>query len=158
MIYSGMFHTDYEKTEAIIPSVRIVVTFLMMGIGQYGVAQTTNPTSDTLPSSTDSTLFISPAAPVENRIQYTRNILNQSFDFQLQPVSPGKFQISIKGGLRTDLSIKVYDIIGNLIYEDDVRIRGFLRKELDLSDYKSNFFIIEIGNNEVNKTKSIVAI
>jgi hypothetical protein len=136
----------------------MVITLLFLGILHSGFSQTTNPSLDTLPVSLDSSLLVPPSSPVENRIQYTPNILNQSFDFQLQPVSPGKFQIDIKGGIRTDLSIRVYDVIGNLLYEDDVRIRGFLRKELDLSDFKSNFFIIEIGNNEVNKTKSIVAI
>lgn len=158
MIYSGMFNTDCDYKEVLLPTIRIVTTLFFLGILHSGFSQTTDPTPDTLPSSPDTSLFVSPASPVENRIQYTRNVLNQSFDFQLQPVSPGKFQIDIKGGLRTDLSIRVYDVIGNLLYEDDVRIRGFLRKELDLSDFKSNFFIIEIGNNEVNKTKSIVAI
>lgn len=149
-----MFHTDCDKIKGAFPTLGIVVALMFFGICHSGFTQTT----DSIRSSLDSSLFIPSTSPVENRIQYTRNILNQSFDFQLQPVSPGKFQINIKGGLRTDLSIKVYDVIGNLLYEDDVRIRGFLRKELDLSDYKSNFFIIEIGNTEVNKTKSIVAI
>lgn len=131
----------------------------MLVLSHYVVGQDVDVKSDTVSPSLDSSQFISPASPIENRVRYTRNILQQSFDFQLQPVSPGKFEINIVGNQQRNLSIKVYDIIGNLLYEDeDVRIRGFLRKELDLSDYKSNFFIIEIGNQEVNKTKSIVAI
>ncbi|MEM8965680.1 MAG: hypothetical protein AAGE93_04620 [Bacteroidota bacterium] len=120
-------------------------------------AQEIAPNSDTLPLSIDSSLFSPPSVPIENRLKYSRNILNQSFDFKLQPISSGKFEINISGSPRTNLSVKVYDIIGNLLYEDDVRVRGFRRKEIDLSDYKSNFFIIEIGNEDVNKTKSIVA-
>ena len=158
MIYSGMFVIDCDNTDDFLPSVRTIITLLLSAICQIGFTQNPTVASDTMPLPLDSSLFVPPSTPIENRIQYSHNILNQSFDFQLQPVSSGKFQIDIKGGIRTDLSIKVYDVIGNLLYEDDVRIRGFLRKELDLSDYKSNFFIIEIGNNEVNKTKSIVAI
>ncbi|WKN41930.1 hypothetical protein [Tunicatimonas pelagia] len=122
------------------------------------VGQEIAPHRDTLVPSIDTSLFSSPATPIENRLNYSRNILNQSFDFKLESISDGKFEINISGSPRTDLKIRVYDVIGNLLYEDAVRIRGFLRKELDLSDYKSNFFIIEIGNESVNKTKSIVAL
>ncbi|MEM6842372.1 MAG: hypothetical protein AAF632_09100 [Bacteroidota bacterium] len=134
-----------------------VVTFAVLLFSTEAAAQGTAPQSDTVPSGIDSSLFSPPSVPIENRLNYSRNILNQSFDFKLQPLSNGKFEINISGNPRTNLSIKVYDIIGNLLYEDDVRVRGFRRKEIDLSDYKSNFFIIEIGNEEVNKTKSIVA-
>lgn len=127
-------------------------------IGNPAQAQDAPIQPDTLSPTVDSALFYPPSIPLENRVRYSRNILTQSFDFQLETISPGKFQINITGGSRTDMSIKVYDVIGNLLYEDDVRIRGFLQKELDLSDYKSNFFIIRIGNDEVNKTKSIVAL
>ena len=121
-------------------------------------AQEIVPYRDTLPPGIDTSLFTPPVTPIENRMNYSHSILNQSFDFRLEPISDGKFEINITGNPRTDLEIRIYDVIGNLLYEDAVKIRGFLRKELDLSDYKSNFFIIEIGNEDVNKTKSIVAL
>ena len=135
-----------------------VVLLGYIGISNPLQAQNIAIPHDTVPPGLDSSLFHPPAAPLENRVRYSRNVLDQTFDFQLEPISHGKFQINITGGTRDIMSIKVYDVIGNLLYEDEVRIRGFLKKELDLSDYKSNFFIIEIGNDEVNKTKSIVAL
>lgn len=122
----------------------------------YG--QSADHQHDSIPAGLDSSLFSPPTIPLENRVRYSRNILSQSFDFQLEPVSSGKFNVNITGGTRTTMSIKVYDVIGNLLYEDEMRIRGFLQKEVDLSEYKSNFFIIEISDDEENKTKSIVAL
>lgn len=134
----------------------IILVFLLLSTEVLG--QGVVPYRDTLAPNIDTSLFTPPATPIENRLNYSRSILNQSFDFRLEPISDGKFEINISGSPRTDLKIRVYDVIGNLLYEDAVRIRGFLRKKLDLSDYKSNFFIIEIGNEDVSKTKSIVAI
>lgn len=113
---------------------------------------------DTLPVGIDSSLFYPPTSLPENRLRSSRSLLNQNFDFHLEPVSEGKFQINITGDMRAVMDIKVYDIIGNLLYEDRVPVRGFLQKELDLSSYKSNFFIVEISNQDENKTKSIVAL
>lgn len=152
---------DFGSAKLLLSCIKLQSYLLpaMLIVSHYVVGQDVVVKSDTIPPSSDSALYVPPTAPIENRVRYTQNILQQSFDFQLQPVSPGKFEINIAGNQQRNLSIKVYDVIGNLLYEEeDVRIRGYLRKELDLSDYKSNFFIIEIGNKEVNKTKSIVAI
>jgi hypothetical protein len=94
----------------------------------------------------------------ETPIRYSRSLLNRNFDFELKPVARGKFKVNILNGAKTRVSIKVYDLIGNLLYEEKVRIRDSFVKELDLSELKTNFFIVEIGNNSFNKTKSIVAV
>ncbi|WKN32050.1 hypothetical protein PZB74_01615 [Porifericola rhodea] len=92
----------------------------------------------------------------ETRLRYSKNPLNQDFDFELNAVSQGKFSLNVLQDTKAMVSIKVYDIIGNLLYEENVRIRGSFKKEFDLSFLKTKFFIVEVGNEDFNKTKSIV--
>ena len=100
----------------------------------------------------------SPAPAIsETPISYPNRILREELDFQLTPVSEGKFKLNITTQTKGFFFIKVYDVIGNLLYEQKVRVRGNFQQELDMSKHTTNFFIIEIGNEEFNKTKSIVA-
>ena len=93
----------------------------------------------------------------EKSIKYSKSILNQGFDFDLQPVAKGKFRVSFLNESDKRMDIRVYDIIGNLILEETVRSNGTVSRVYDLSYYKSQFFVVEIGNAKYNKTKSIIA-
>lgn len=92
----------------------------------------------------------------ETNLKYSKNLLNQDFDFELNPLAQGKFSLNMLQDTKAMVSIKVYDIIGNLVYEENVKIRGSFQKEFDLSFLKTKFFIVEVGNKDFNKTKSIV--
>ena len=93
----------------------------------------------------------------DNYIRYSKSVLNKDFDFELKAVAQGKFKLNILQDTKAMVSIKVYDVIGNLLYVENVKIRGSFAKEFDLSELKTRFFIVEIGNESFNKTKSIVA-
>ncbi len=93
----------------------------------------------------------------EQNLHYSKGILTKDFDFKLTPVAEGKFAISFPNDVKDIVSIKVYDIIGNTLYENKIRIKGNLSQQIDLSKLKTNFFIVEIKNDQYNKTKSIVA-
>ncbi len=93
----------------------------------------------------------------EQRVRYAKDILTRDFDFQLAAVAEGKFSINFSDNIKEEFSIKVYDIIGNLLYEEKVKVRGNYSQQIDLSKLKTNFFIVEIKNAVFNKTKSIVA-
>ncbi len=99
------------------------------------------------------------AAPAvtEKQINYPAEILRHELDLQLTPVSAGKFEVNITSRAKGFIFIKVYDVIGNLLHEEKVRVRGNFQQILDLSDHASKLFIIEVGNEEFNITKSIVA-
>ena len=100
-----------------------------------------------------------PAVSVaEQRLQYTREILRQEFDFQLSPVGEGKFSLDIVTGSQGPVFIKVYDIIGNLLYEKSVRVRGTQQEEVDLSHLDLRFFVVKVGNEETHRTKRIVTL
>ncbi len=94
----------------------------------------------------------------EKQIDYPDEILRHELNLQLTPVSDGKFEINIASRSRGFIFIKVYDVIGNLLYEEKVRVRGTFQQVLDLSSHASKFFVVEVGSEEFNMTKSIVAI
>lgn len=94
---------------------------------------------------------------LEPGIHYTHKILNNEFDFYLQAVSEGKFSINFFNHHKEAVSIKVYDIIGNVLYESNVKLKGNASQQIDLSQLKTSFFIVEIKNGRFNKVKSIVA-
>ncbi len=102
--------------------------------------------------------LVATPAVTEKQIDYPLVILRHELDLQLTPVSDGKFAVNITSRAKGLLFIKVYDVIGNLLHEEKVRVRGDFQQVLDLSKYASKFFIVEVGNDEFNMTKSIVAI
>lgn len=83
---------------------------------------------------------------------------SQSLSFNLKPIATRKFSVSFQNRNHSNVAVKIYDVIGNLIIEEKVIGSGYFYKEYDLSFYKTNLFIIEVGNSKYNKTKSLVAI
>ncbi|WP_246581286.1 hypothetical protein [Echinicola shivajiensis] len=57
----------------------------------------------------------------------------------------------------TKTTVKVFDIIGNLILEDALMPEDGLQKTYDFSYVSSQLFVVEVGNSKYNKTKSIYA-
>ncbi|CAN5162922.1 hypothetical protein BH23BAC1_BH23BAC1_42510 [soil metagenome] len=85
------------------------------------------------------------------------NTISQSLNFDLKAISKRKFSISFLNKNPSDVKVKIYDVIGNLIVEDKISSKGYFYKEYDLSFYNTDLFIIEVGNSKYNKTKSLVA-
>jgi hypothetical protein len=93
----------------------------------------------------------------DGRVNYPKKLLvNPEFDFKLKKTEAGKFTISFYKENDRSLTIKIYDLIGNLIKQETVSKSGLFSKEYDLSYYNPKFFIIEAGSSEYNKTKSII--
>lgn len=93
----------------------------------------------------------------EKPFNYSNTTLNNHVSFDLKPISKRKFSVSFLNKNQTQIAVKIYDVIGNLIIEENVYGKGYFYKEYDLSFYKSDLFIIEVGNSKYNKTKSLVA-
>lgn len=112
---------------------------------------------DTLPRSGKSTGVKSRHPSLfkaENPIN-SGSIISSNFDFIVNPITSGKFYLSFYNPYQKDISIKVYDIIGNLVLEEKVNMQGKFQKEYDLSDYKTKLFIIEVGNSNYRLTKRV---
>ena len=130
----------------------VLITGILLFMNSLSYAQ------DTLRSYSRPTKSLFPAPAIsEKQINYPDDVLREELDFNLVPVSEGKFRLNINSQTKGVFFIKVYDVIGNLLYEQKVQVRGNFQQELDMSEHTTNFFIIEVGNEEFNKTKSIVA-
>ena len=93
----------------------------------------------------------------KGRVNYPKKLLvNPEFDFKLKKTETGKFTISFYKENDKSTTIKIYDLIGNLIKQETVSKSGLFTKEYDLSYYNPKFFIVEAGSSEYNKTKSII--
>lgn len=93
----------------------------------------------------------------EKPFNYSNTSLSQSVSFDLKPISKRKFSVSFLNKNNARVAVKIYDVIGNLLIEENVSGKGYFYKEYDLSFYNSDLFIIEVGNSKYNKTKSLVA-
>jgi hypothetical protein len=90
-------------------------------------------------------------------VRYPKKLLvNPEFDFKLKKTDTGKFTISFYKENDRSTTIKIYDLIGNLIKQETVSKSGLFTKEYDLSYYNPKFFIVEAGSSEYNKTKSVI--
>ncbi|WKK76966.2 hypothetical protein QYS49_06925 [Marivirga salinae] len=93
----------------------------------------------------------------EGRVSYPKKLLvNPEFDFKLKKTETGKFTLSFYKENDKSTTIKIYDLIGNLIKQETVSKSGLFTKEYDLSYYNPKFFIVEAGSSEYNKTKSVI--
>ncbi|WP_375579416.1 hypothetical protein ABWH96_20865 [Marivirga tractuosa] len=93
----------------------------------------------------------------DGRVNYPKKLLvNPEFDFKLKKTDKGKFTVSFYKENDKSVTIKIYDLIGNLIKQETVSKSGLFTKEYDLSYYNPKFFIVEAGGSQYNKTKSII--
>ena len=53
--------------------------------------------------------------------------------------------------------MKIFDILGNLILQDQLLPDDGLQKNYDFTHLNSRIFVVEVGNAKYNKTKSIYA-
>ncbi len=93
----------------------------------------------------------------ETNLTFPKNLNTPDVDFDLKPTGQKKFKIVLEEKIPTKTTVKVFDIIGNLILEDALMPEDGLQKTYDFSYVSSQLFVVEVGNSKYNKTKSIYA-
>ncbi len=93
----------------------------------------------------------------ENNSTNSTNITqNQSnnIDFEVRALGNRRFMVSF---INKDsrVYIRIYDVIGNLIKEDNTTQRGRFSQEYDMSKSKSEVYIVEVGDTKYSTTKRI---
>jgi hypothetical protein len=78
-----------------------------------------------------------------------------SIDFDVEVVQPRKFLLSFTKKREETFFIKIYDVIGNLIHHEVVSKKGKFRKHYDLSKYKTELYVIEVGSSKKAKIKRL---
>ncbi|GAB3647992.1 hypothetical protein GCM10028791_10960 [Echinicola sediminis] len=93
----------------------------------------------------------------EKNLTFPKNLNKPDVDFDLKSTGQSKFKIVLEKEIPTNTSVKVFDIIGNLILEDSLKPEDGKQKSYDFSHINSQLFVVEVGNSKYNKTKSIYA-
>ena len=104
--------------------------------------------------SIDTTRSKLPGSP-ERTLKFSLSLLNKDFQPSLNTVDIRKFNVQFPNNGKKEVTIKVYDIIGNLILVDRSIILSNYEKTFDMSKFDSNVFIVEINNGESTRTRSI---
>ena len=88
-----------------------------------------------------------------NSTNITQNQSN-NIDFEVRALGNRRFMVSF---INKDsrVYIRIYDVIGNLIKEDNTTQRGRFSQEYDMSKSKSEVYIVEVGDTKYSTTKRI---
>lgn len=80
---------------------------------------------------------------------------SESVDFEVQTISKNRFRISFNNNSGRSVFVKIYDVIGNLIRHEKINRKGKFRKDYDLSNTRTDFYVIEVGNENNSITKRL---
>jgi hypothetical protein len=101
-------------------------------------------------------ILIIPEKTHINLYNYIGSVLeNDSIDFEVEVIKPRKFLLSFYKKQASDIFIKIYDVLGNLVHQEKVSKRGKFKKEYDLSAYRNELYVIEIGDSTSKKTRRL---
>ncbi len=116
-------------------------------------------TQPTLLQAMQTPMIIEPTANEEDintENNSTNTIQNHSnnIDFEVRALGNRRFMVSF---INKDsrVHIRIYDVIGNLIKEDNTTQRGRFSQEYDMSKSKSEVYIVEVGDTKYSTTKRI---
>jgi hypothetical protein len=78
-----------------------------------------------------------------------------SLDFEVKVTKHRRFLLSFYKKQASDIFIKIYDVLGNLVHQERVSKKGKFKKEYDLSGYKTELYVIEVSDNNSAKAKRL---
>ena len=95
---------------------------------------------------------------VEHSVTHKGLMNDSKFDFSLVPTGRSEFELSFENPYKYPVKIRIYNIIGNLIAEEEARPGAEKKKKYNFSDEKMRLFVVEVGNQKHNITKKVTTI
>ncbi|AKP52742.1 T9SS type A sorting domain-containing protein [Cyclobacterium amurskyense] len=93
----------------------------------------------------------------ETKISFPKELNTPTINFNLQSIGNKKFKLVLDKPNAQLTNVKIFDILGNLILQDQLLPDDGLQKNYDFTHLNSRIFVVEVGNAKYNKTKSIYA-
>lgn len=90
------------------------------------------------------------AAPEGEELYHPENI-----NFEVRLTAPRRFMVLFENVEGNPIYVKVYDMVGNQVAQDVSNQKGRYSKEFDMSNNRSEVFIVEVGNTRNNNTKRV---
>ncbi|MEM9981047.1 MAG: T9SS type A sorting domain-containing protein, partial [Bacteroidota bacterium] len=102
-------------------------------------------------------LWISIPTTIQAQMRSENNAQIQwgNIDFEVKPSGNRRFTIYFNNSNNTLVQVRIYDVIGNMVKEEVVSAKGKFSKEYDMSQNKSEVFIVEVGNTKYSTTKRV---
>lgn len=91
----------------------------------------------------------------ENAIGYKKGILRKRLDYKLSSNDQGKFVIEFLTKPNKPLNVKIYDVIGNLIQNDQLNDDASNHQEYDFTERKTRIFVVKIESGTDNVIKKV---
>ncbi|MEM8895718.1 MAG: hypothetical protein AAGC88_14140 [Bacteroidota bacterium] len=82
--------------------------------------------------------------------------LRSASGFQLIPTGKGQFLLTYDNRQKNDVRIQIYDVIGNLLLEEDSNHLR-IQREYNLSESGSSLFVVKVDNQKVARIKKVTA-
>jgi len=83
--------------------------------------------------------------------EYTPN----NIEFEVRLTAPRRFAVVFENPDGNSIYVKVYDMVGNQVAQEISNHKGRFAKEFDMTNNRSEVFIVEVGNARINNTKRV---
>ncbi len=95
---------------------------------------------------------------VEHGLIHKGLLTESRFDFSLTPTGRSEFELTFQNPYKYPIKIKIYNIIGNLIAEEEAQPGVSFTKKYNFAGEKMRLFVVEVGNQKHNLTKKVTTI
>ena len=92
---------------------------------------------------------------VETAIGYKKGLLREKLDYRLSSKDQGKFILKFVNKPKAPFKIKIYDVIGNLIHNDEVADDHNDQREYDFTERKTKIFVVKVESGQDNVIKKV---
>jgi hypothetical protein len=79
----------------------------------------------------------------------------ENIDFEVRLTAPRRFAVLFENPDGNPIYVKVYDMVGNQVAQDVSNQKGRYMREFDMTNNRSEVFLVEVGNTRNNSTKRI---
>ena len=93
--------------------------------------------------------------PIENEIPYRGPLQKRNLDYNLEPLAGGSFKLIFVSQPTDYVRIQIYDIIGNLILEEDNRYTLNSEIEYNFNEKNKKIYVVKVESGNDNLVKKI---
>lgn len=92
---------------------------------------------------------------VESKLRYQHSLITPELDYDLEAISNGRFKLTFVNRPSEYVRIKIYDIIGNLILEEDNKYALENEIEYNFNEKNNKIYVVKVESGENNLTKKV---
>lgn len=89
------------------------------------------------------------------RLYLTHQKWQNNINFEVRLTAPRRFVVLFENPDGNPIYVRVYDMVGNQVIQDISNQKGRYVKEFDMSNNRSEVFLVEVGNARNSSTKRI---